>query len=171
MSVSHAFAVDEVLARLERHAPAIIEEASALLRSDFVPWPVAEAFAGDWRVFGLLLGKHSQAGMEGIDVAANRRRCPRTWAAIRGLPYLADAGFSWLGPGTHVYPHADEDEVGRFRCHLGLIVPPGCLFRMHGQTRTWEVGKAFTFDGRIPHEAGNTSGLPRVVLICDFSPP
>ena len=51
--------------------------------------------------------------------------------------------------------------------HLPLIVPPGCGFRVGGETRLWEEGKAFAFDDTIEHEAWNDSDAPRAVLIFD----
>ena len=59
----------------------------------------------------------------------------------------------------------------RLVVHLPLIVPPGCGFRVGGQTREWEPGKAFVFDDSINHEAWNDSDLPRAVLIFDVWSP
>ena len=55
----------------------------------------------------------------------------------------------------------------RLICHLPLIVPPGCGFRVGNETREWEVGKLLIFDDTIEHEAWNDSGEDRVVLIFD----
>jgi aspartyl/asparaginyl beta-hydroxylase (cupin superfamily) len=55
----------------------------------------------------------------------------------------------------------------RVTVHLPLIVPPGCRFRVGGETREWEVGKAWVFDDTIEHEAFNDSDEPRVILIFD----
>ena len=51
--------------------------------------------------------------------------------------------------------------------HLPLIVPPGCGFRVGGETREWKVGEAFAFDDTIEHEAWNDSDELRAVLILD----
>jgi aspartate beta-hydroxylase len=48
-----------------------------------------------------------------------------------------------------------------------LIVPPGCGFRVGGETREWVVGQAFAFDDTIEHEAWNDSDELRAVLIFD----
>ena len=51
--------------------------------------------------------------------------------------------------------------------HLPLIVPPGCGFRVGGETREWREGEAFAFDDTIEHEAWNDSDQLRAVLIFD----
>jgi aspartyl/asparaginyl beta-hydroxylase (cupin superfamily) len=51
--------------------------------------------------------------------------------------------------------------------HLPLIVPEGCRFRVGGDTRSWEVGRAWVFDDTIDHEAWNTSDELRAILIFD----
>ena len=51
--------------------------------------------------------------------------------------------------------------------HLPLVVPPGCEFRVGGETRAWREGEAFAFDDTIEHEAINRSEKSRLVLIFD----
>ena len=53
----------------------------------------------------------------------------------------------------------------RLVCHLPLIVPDGCWFRVGNETRTWAPSKAFVFDDTIEHEARNASSDTRIVLI------
>lgn len=98
--------------------------------------------------------------------------CPRTAAALDALP-LADlpgraptAFFSILRPRTRIPPHTGVSNT-RAIVHLPLIVPPGCGFRVGGETREWRVGEAFGFDDTIEHEAWNDSDEPRAVLILD----
>jgi aspartyl/asparaginyl beta-hydroxylase (cupin superfamily) len=55
----------------------------------------------------------------------------------------------------------------RLTVHLPLIVPPGCRFRVGGETREWRRGTAWVFDDTIEHEAWNDSDLPRAILIFD----
>jgi aspartyl/asparaginyl beta-hydroxylase (cupin superfamily) len=55
----------------------------------------------------------------------------------------------------------------RLVCHLPLIVPDGCWFRVGAETRFWRSGEAFLFDDTIEHEAMNPSDELRVVLIFD----
>jgi aspartyl/asparaginyl beta-hydroxylase (cupin superfamily) len=50
---------------------------------------------------------------------------------------------------------------------LPLIVPPGCRFRVGGETREWQAGSAWVFDDTIEHEAWNDSDAPRAILIFD----
>ena len=99
-------------------------------------------------------------------------RCPETAAVLGRLP-MADmpgkgptAFFSVLRPGVRLPPHTGVSNV-RSIVHLPLIVPPGCGFRVGGETRSWEEGRAFAFDDTIEHEAWNESDSLRAVLIFD----
>lgn len=99
-------------------------------------------------------------------------RCPRTAAAIEAVPRVALAGqaptafFSVLAPGARLPAHTGVSNV-RAIVHLPLVVPPGCGFRVGGETREWRVGEAFAFDDTIEHEAWNEGTAPRAVLILD----
>jgi aspartyl/asparaginyl beta-hydroxylase (cupin superfamily) len=74
--------------------------------------------------------------------------------------------FSLLAPNTHIPPHVGVNNA-RLVCHLPLVVPPGCWFRVGAERREWQVGQAFVFDDTIEHEAMNPSDELRVVLIFD----
>jgi aspartyl/asparaginyl beta-hydroxylase (cupin superfamily) len=74
--------------------------------------------------------------------------------------------FSLLAPGAHIPPHTGVANT-RLVCHLPLIVPPGCWFRVGAETRDWRVGQAWVFDDTIEHEALNPSEALRVILIVD----
>jgi aspartyl/asparaginyl beta-hydroxylase (cupin superfamily) len=74
--------------------------------------------------------------------------------------------FSLLAPGAHIPPHVGVANT-RLVCHLPLIVPAGCWFRVGAETRLWEEGKAWIFDDTIEHEALNPTGELRVILIID----
>ena len=78
-----------------------------------------------------------------------------------------NAMFSLLAPRTSIPPHNGVSNT-RLVCHLPLIVPAGCWFRVGAETRYWERGKAFVFDDTIEHEAANPSDELRVVLIIDI---
>lgn len=99
-------------------------------------------------------------------------RCPRTMAALEAAPLCRIAGrspqimFSQLKAGAHIRPHYGFVNT-RLICHLPLIVPPGCRFRVGNEVRSWEKGKAWVFDDTIEHEAWNDSDALRVVLIFD----
>jgi len=99
-------------------------------------------------------------------------RVPLTAAAVEALPLSDLPGrtptvfFSLLRPGAHLPAHTGVSNV-RTIIHLPLIVPPGCTFRVGGETRAWEIGKAWAFDDTIEHEAWNRSDQMRAILIFD----
>lgn len=112
----------------------------------------------------------------GWPVEANARHCPQTMAAISRMdqPHVAGASpvamFSLLAPHTRIPPHKGVANT-RLVCHLPLIVPPNCGFRVGATTREWRIGEAFVFDDTIEHEAWNDSDELRVVLIIDLWAP
>lgn len=99
-------------------------------------------------------------------------RCPRTAAALAALPgahipgRAPSAFFSMLRPHTRIPPHTGVTNT-RAIVHLPLIVPPGCGFRVGGETREWVEGRPFAFDDTIEHEAWNDSDQTRAILIFD----
>lgn len=107
---------------------------------------------------------------ERIDGACDR--APKTAKIVEGLPLAGIPGraptvfFSILKAGKHIPPHTGVTNT-RAIIHLPLIVPPGCSFRVGGETREWREGQAFAFDDTIEHEAWNNSDHDRAVLILD----
>ncbi len=105
-------------------------------------------------------------------IEATAKHCPTTMAFLQriGQPEIEgcspNAMFSLLAPDTTIPPHHGITNT-RLVCHLPLIVPPMCKFRVGAETRKWEVGQAFVFDDTIEHEASNLSDQLRVVLIFD----
>lgn len=107
--------------------------------------------------------------------AASRivERFPQTAAAIRRAPLPAIYGwgptivFSLLEAGAHIPAHTGMFNT-RLICHLPLIVPPGCRFRVGSETREWEEGRLLIFDDTIEHEAWNDGSEDRLVLIFDI---
>jgi aspartate beta-hydroxylase len=99
-------------------------------------------------------------------------RCPRTAAALQKVPQVDIAGrgptafFSILDARTKIPPHTGTTNT-RVTVHLPLIVPPGCRFRVGGETREWQVGTGWMFDDTIEHEAWNDSDAARAILIFD----
>ena len=99
-------------------------------------------------------------------------RCPRTAAVLARLPLAQIPGkapnafFSMLKPHSVIPPHTGVTNT-RAIIHLALDIPPGCGFRVGGETREWVEGKAFAFDDSIDHEAWNTSDQRRHILIID----
>ncbi len=99
-------------------------------------------------------------------------RCPATWAAVQHapLPRIRNSPtvmFSLLRAGARIAPHTGTHNA-RLICHLPLIVPPNCGFRVGNQVRQWDEGKLLIFDDTIEHEAWNDSDQDRVVLIFDI---
>jgi len=99
-------------------------------------------------------------------------KAPRTAAIIEKLPLAQIPGraptvfFSILQAGQHIPPHTGVTNT-RTIIHLPLVVPPGCRFRVGGETREWREGEALAFDDTIEHEAWNPSGEDRAILILD----
>lgn len=166
------------LAALEAAAPAIRAEWEALIRArdpGFVPYvslapgtpdnpwtPLSDSL--DWSA--LYLWKY------GVPQQAILDACPRTRAALEALPGMAIPGrgptafFSLLKPGARIPPHTGVSNI-RTIGHLALSIPPGCGFRVGGETREWRENEAWLFDDTIEHEAWNDSDQPRAILIFD----
>jgi aspartate beta-hydroxylase len=104
--------------------------------------------------------------------AAVLDRCPATAAALAATPLAPIPGkapsafFSILRAGAHIPPHTGVTNT-RAIIHLPLVVPPGCSFRVGGETRAWQEGVAFAFDDTIEHEAINPTDQDRIILIFD----
>ena len=113
---------------------------------------------------------------EGTEFPERMRRCPKTLAALNACPRWDVPGsgptamFSILDAKTRIPAHTGPVNT-RLVVHLPLIVPPGCGFRVGGEERRWEVGKAFVFDDSINHEAWNDGDEPRAVLVFDIWSP
>ncbi len=113
---------------------------------------------------------------KGRPIADRCARAPATIEAVRKLPQAEvdlrspTAMFSVLKPKTRIPPHTG---VANFRLvvHLPLVLPPGCGFRVGGETREWRMGEAWVFDDTIEHEAWNDSDVTRIILICDVWSP
>jgi aspartyl/asparaginyl beta-hydroxylase (cupin superfamily) len=119
----------------------------------------------DWSAFYLW--------KNGDVVAENAARCPRTLNALAGVPLARIANrspsilFSLLRPGARIPPHCGLINT-RLICHLPLIVPPDCGFRVGNDTRVPVEGKLWAFDDTIEHEAWNRSDRTRVILLFDI---
>jgi aspartyl/asparaginyl beta-hydroxylase (cupin superfamily) len=119
----------------------------------------------DWSAFYLI--------EDGAPIASAVARCPRTMEALWAAPLAESAGrtpsvlFSLLRPGARIPPHTGQINA-RLICHLPLIVPDGCGFRVGNEVRRWIEGETLIFDDTIEHEAWNNSGRLRVVLLFDI---
>ncbi|WP_310468747.1 aspartyl/asparaginyl beta-hydroxylase domain-containing protein [Sphingomonas sp.] len=167
------------LAELEAATDTIAEELAAVMaaeRAELVPYIqyAAHEPLDQWRDLNqnrdwtaIHLWRNGQR------VEANARHCPRTMALLEAFPQPAIPGagpnamFSLLAPNTAIPPHVGVNNA-RLVCHLPLIVPAGCWFRVGAETRDWRRGEAFVFDDTIEHEAMNPSGELRVVFIFDI---
>ena len=111
-----------------------------------------------------------------MPVADNAARCPRTLAALEAVPLARLPNrsptvlFSQLRPGAHIPPHHGMVNT-RLICHLPVIVPGRCRFRVGNDVREWQAGRAWVFDDTIEHEAWNDSDRTRVVLLFDVERP
>ena len=109
---------------------------------------------------------------EGQRIDGACAKAPKTAEIVEKLPLAAIPGraptvfFSILEAGKHIPPHTGVTNT-RTIIHLPLIVPPGCSFRVGGETREWKEGEAFAFDDTIEHEAWITSDRDRGILILD----
>jgi aspartyl/asparaginyl beta-hydroxylase (cupin superfamily) len=118
----------------------------------------------DWTAIHLL--------QNGKIIEANAKHCPQTMKILKQIPQPRIAGcspnamFSLLAPNTTIPPHTGVSNT-RLVCHLPLIVPIGCWFRVGAERRDWKRGEAFVFDDTIEHEAANPSDELRVVFIID----
>jgi aspartyl/asparaginyl beta-hydroxylase (cupin superfamily) len=167
--------IEEVEAATE----AITAEMRAVMaseRAELVPYVQYEAHVPmdqwrplnrsmDWTAIHLI--KHGRI------VEANATHCPRTMALLQQVPQpqipgaSPNAMFSLLAPNTAIPPHVGITN-SRLVCHLPLVVPEGCWFRVGGETRFWKPGEAFVFDDTMEHEAMNPTDQLRVVFIFDI---
>ena len=167
------------LAALEAATDAIRAELLDVLvdEEELVPYidmPDAAPAAATWRALNRSprwSGYHFYR--DGTRVDAHCQRCPRTAAALEGLPLLRlpghgpEAMFSVLRPGAHIPPHTGVIN-GRLTVHLPLVVPPDCgALAVAGQARPWQEGHCLVFDDSYVHEAWNRSAQTRVVLLFD----
>jgi aspartyl/asparaginyl beta-hydroxylase (cupin superfamily) len=108
----------------------------------------------------------------GEPCAAHLARCPTAAGLLEKAPCVRidtrapNAFFSILDANTRIPPHCGMTNT-RLTVHLPLIVPPGCGFRVGGETREWVPGRIWAFDDTIEHEAWNESAVPRAILIFD----
>src|SRR5216117_800740 len=109
----------------------------------------------------------------GTIVPENAARCPKTLSALADVPLARVRNrspsilFSLLRPGARIPPHTGEVNT-RLICHLPLIVPPDCSFRVGNDTRATVEGRAWVFDDTIEHEAWNGSDRTRVILLFEI---
>lgn len=109
----------------------------------------------------------------GSRISQNADLCPQTMDFLASVPQPwikgcgANAMFSLLAQRTSIPPHVG---VANFRllCHLPLVIPGRCWFRVGEEVREWERGRAWIFDDSIEHEAVNETDHLRVIMIFDI---
>ncbi|HEX2763818.1 MAG TPA: aspartyl/asparaginyl beta-hydroxylase domain-containing protein [Allosphingosinicella sp.] len=160
-------------ARLQAQGPEIRRELDALLALEEAIPPLADispdhrriAPPGKWKSF-FLWGY-------GYRNEANIARCPRTAAAVEGIPGLNSAFFSILRPGAHIPRHRGVTKA-ILTAHLGLIVPrrrQKCRMQVDDRMLTWQEGKFLVFDDTCFHEVWNDADEMRVILLIQFRRP
>jgi aspartate beta-hydroxylase len=166
------------LDRVEAATPEIRAELLEIMKneSSFVPYVQGDprrprkeqdGLTGnpDWSAFYLW--------KDGDMIRENLARCPHTVAALDAVPLARVTNrspsvlFSLLRPGARIPPHCGLINT-RLICHLPLIVPPGCAFRVGNDVREPVEGKAWVFDDTIEHEAWNQSTQTRVILLFEI---
>lgn len=165
--------------RIEAEAPRMREELLALIDSGadrFTPYMVDDPTRPQHDFHGMVDNPEWSTlylWQEGGPVPEHVERCPRTFAAVRSLdlPYITRRApsilFSRLSPGARIPPHCGVLNA-RLICHLPLVVPPGCGFRVGGEMRQWKEGELLVFDDTVEHEAWNDGDRDRIILIFDI---
>jgi aspartyl/asparaginyl beta-hydroxylase (cupin superfamily) len=163
---------------VEAATDGIREELRQVLQAEGAFRPYVQSAPGKPRIYGAAMLDNPDWGAfylwkDGALVPENAARCPRTVAALEGAPLnrlpnrSPSVLFSLLKPRTRIPPHNGLVNT-RLICHLPLIVPPGCGFRVGNETREWVEGKAWVFDDSIDHEAWNDSDQTRVILLFEI---
>jgi ornithine lipid ester-linked acyl 2-hydroxylase len=157
-----------IVQALAPHTATLCAEVAELRHEDFVPWPMSDAFDGDWRLFPLLkYGPHYEHVV--ADYEKNRRACPRTWDLLSRLPCVQLASFSWLGANSHIHAHTDAYQHGLVRVHVGLRVSPQSLMRYGSEVQSLTPEGILVLDGQTPHESANLSADHRITLLLDVA--
>jgi aspartyl/asparaginyl beta-hydroxylase (cupin superfamily) len=162
---------------LERETDAIAAELQAVMQqpTSFAPYVQPKANRPPNEQAGMVNNPAWSAfylWKNGEVVAENAARCPRTMQALQDVPLARVSNrspsilFSLLRPGAHIPPHNGLVNT-RLICHLPLIVPAQCTFRVGNELRDWRKGQAWLFDDTIEHEAWNRSAETRVILLFD----
>ncbi len=157
----------------------IRDESEQLHEAQLTRWHEHELYSGEWDIFGLRAF--------GENMEENCKLCPVTTDLVTRIPGMTSAGFSILGPDTHIRPHVGYTrDVLRF--HLGLSIPDVCV--KEGTLKVWSSrnedgkfwltehetfhlfeGSMLVFDDTKVHEAWNHSDETRTILLVDFARP
>lgn len=166
------------LAELEAGTPQILEELNHVLREDAQSLQPYITYGADQPIAQWAELNHSprwsayHLWKDGQPVREHVYRCPQTERLLGATPRPDQPGrtpvsmFSLLKPQTRIPPHVGASNA-RLICHLPLVIPPGCGFRVGNSRREWVPGRAWVFDDTIEHEAWNDSDQLRAILIWD----
>ena len=159
--------------------PAMRQEALQLLggRDHFKPYIRANTQRPQGDVHGMLENADWSTYFlweNGGAVVDNVAVCPQTFQATMDVAPLCHMGprapsvmLSLLRPGAHIPPHTGMLNC-RYICHLPLVIPENCGFRVGETTIEWREGQMIAFDDTVQHEAWNRSDNNRVLLIFDI---
>jgi aspartyl/asparaginyl beta-hydroxylase (cupin superfamily) len=165
--------------KLEAQFPAMRAEALALLadHAGFMPYVKTDNKRPQGDFHGMLENPDWSTlylWQNGAAVDEHVGRCPTIYQAVIDHVPLCHIGprapsvmLSLLRPGAKIPPHTGMLN-SRLICHLPLVVPPDCGFRVGGKTIEWTEGKMIAFDDSVEHEAWNNSAYDRLVLIFDI---
>jgi aspartyl/asparaginyl beta-hydroxylase (cupin superfamily) len=164
--------------QIEATFPAMREEALALLdnAADFRPYITTNTARPQGDVHGLLDNPDWSTFFlfeNGVPVEDHIAHCPVIFEMVMQHVPLCHIGprapsvmLSLLRPHAKIPPHTGMLNC-RYVCHLPLVIPPDCGFRVGQQEREWQEGKLMVFDDTVEHEAWNGSDQNRLVLIFD----
>jgi hypothetical protein len=128
-------------------------------QDDFL-WPTAECI-GYHPAYG---EKWEPLPMQDFDTREHRFPVLEEWLHDLKVPFR-DVMYARLPHEATIKPHSDECNFV-LTAHLGLDIPTGeCFLNVGDQRLTWSNGKVSIFDSSFLHEAENTSGAPRTVLL------
>lgn len=165
--------------KLEAQFPAMQAEALALLadHAGFTPYVKTDTKRPQGDFHGMLENPEWSTlhlWQNGAAVDEHVKRCPTIYQAVIDHVPLCHIGprapsvmLSLLRPGAKIPPHTGMLN-SRLICHLPLVVPPDCGFRVGSETIQWAEGKMIAFDDSVEHEAWNNSAYDRLVLIFDI---
>jgi hypothetical protein len=166
-------------AALEAKTATFLAEAQTLLAdpANFLPYMRQTTDRPQGDVHGLLENPDWSTCYltdQGQPIADRVALAPVTYGTLNSEVPLCRIGqrapsimFSLLRAQSNIPSHTGMVNC-RFVCHLPLIVPDHCGFRVGSATREWRVGELMVFDDSVQHEAWNNSDEDRLVLIFDI---
>jgi beta-hydroxylase len=156
------------MAPLEAHWEEIAAEVDALRAARIQLPDVADVAGfdqgneGSWTTYTLFT--------YGTWLETHCARCPVTTELVRDIPNLQVAGFSVLGPHSHLPRHRGPNR-GALRYQIGLRVPEpagSSRIQVGEDLHVWSEGASMVFDHSVHHEAWNDSDGDRYLLFIEF---